>query len=148
MQTIDDQTTTEVVSANLPQDVVKEMRAATPWMKLMSVLGFIYCLFLIAGAVFTIYAARMTGAGVIAFMPYVIVALLVFFPNLFLMQYASNINKYSETKGHLHLRKAFIKQKKLWRFVGVATVIVLLLMVMFMVMNMMMGNILTGIEGY
>jgi hypothetical protein len=110
---------TEQVAAN----TVELLQQTRPWVRFMSVLGF-----LCVGLMFLICVASGLTRGGFGFGPSELVLFVVFgvmyiFPSLFLSRYASRITDLAETRRVSDLDAALDAQKSFWKFVGVVAAI-------------------------
>lgn len=149
MDTIDnDNLAAGTPPAHIPEPVVNEMRAATPWMKFMCILGFVYCIFLVVGGVFALSASGNMVGSLVIFITYAIIVLLVLIPNLLLFQYARHLDLYGRSRAYGDLLTAFVKQKRFWRFVGIVSSILISLFIILAVIAMLMGNVFDTMQGF
>jgi hypothetical protein len=112
-------------------NVAELLRQTKPWVRFLSVLGFIGVgLMCLAGA-FGAAAAVVTGDPnmVAVSLIYPVAALLYLFPSLFLFRYASRIADFLRGGQAAQLEAALAAQKSFWKFVGILTVVMLVLYV-------------------
>jgi hypothetical protein len=119
------------------------LRAASPWLRFVGIVGFIGAGFLVlmglgfvtvlgslgglvsaafdAGAGFgTLLGAGLGGAfGAV----YIIIGVLYFFPAFFTFQFGSKIRAYLATSEDRFLEEAFRHNKSYWRFNGIMLII-------------------------
>jgi divalent metal cation (Fe/Co/Zn/Cd) transporter len=106
-------------------------------MKFMSIMGFI-------GIAFIVIAGFMLGAmsyrnGTTIILLYLAIAVIVFFPTLFLFQYAHNVGYYLESQQMQDLEYAFTRQKYYYIWMGVLLILYLAIILFSVVMNMSRG---------
>ena len=112
---------------------------AAKWAKFLSIIGFIMCGFLVLMSFFigTIFstsfsryneysnASSFTGMGLLITFVYLAIGVLYFFPCLFLFRFASHMRHALNANDQLPLNKSFQNLKRMFRFVGILTIIVL-----------------------
>lgn len=120
-------------------DIAKEhLLKTSKWMNFLSIIGFIGIGLIVLAAFFVGsffsslpfneldgFSQMPTGFGFLFSTIYLLMALLYFFPTLFLYQYASKLRSALDNSDSFDLRIAFSKQKSLYRFWGIFTIIVL-----------------------
>jgi hypothetical protein len=125
--------------------VLDMLRQTQPWVRFLSVLGFISSGLMVLIGVGGAVAMMSRGIGFI-FLIYVPMALLYFVPSLFLFRYASRIAELRVIRGVKQLEDALAAQKSFWKFVGIAAMVViaiyLLMLVGAFVLPLMMGGML------
>jgi len=108
------------------------------WAKFLGIMGFIGCAFIVLGALsmFALgntlgnledmpYAGLMSG-GMLGGI-YLLMGLLYFFPSLYLYQYAEKLKSAIHTRSEEQLILALDKNKAFFRFIGIMTVVTLIL---------------------
>lgn len=124
------------------------LRGTASWMKFMSILGFIFCGFIVIVALIAMGTAStfggMYGAGLGAgvFIVYLIMAVIILFPNIFLFNYARGIQNYFATNNVGALENAFQMQKRYWVFMGVLAIIYLSIMVLVLIIALAAGTMM------
>ena len=121
------------------------LRNTKPWVRLLSVLGFIGSAFMvIAGLVFMVGAGALgeqfkgaLGVGMGA--AYLLLALLYIYPSLCLWRYATSIQALLSTRRSVDLDTALGQQKSFWRFVGILTAALLVLYVVIIIIAIVAG---------
>lgn len=125
------------------EGMLEALRATRPWVKFLSILGFILCaLMALAGLAFVGGAGSKAGP-MAAFGPaigvfYLLFVLLYFFPCLYLLRYANAIARIP-ADGQRAMEEALVKQKSFWKFVGILTAVVLVLELLFIVGGVFLG---------
>lgn len=133
------------------EGMLEALRATRPWVKFLSILGFILCaLMALAGLAFVGGAGAKAGP-MAAFGPaigvfYLLFVLLYFFPCLYLLRYANAIARIP-ADGQRALEEALVKQKSFWKFVGILTAVVLVLELLFIVGGVFLGAAF-GLRGH
>ncbi|MBN2171946.1 MAG: hypothetical protein JW819_11575 [Candidatus Krumholzibacteriota bacterium] len=132
------------VSSPPPVDptVIRLLTETKPWVRFMSILGFIGCGFLviagiIMGAVGTF--SEMGPFGGLISIVYIAMAVLYIFPALFLFRYADAIRDLARWRSTRALEGALDHQRRFWRFVGIFTIVVLGLYVVGLFIAMIVG---------
>jgi hypothetical protein len=119
------------------QEVVELLRKTKPWVRFLSVLGFIgLALALLAGLASLVMAAAagsIAGPQVIPVIGIFVMSLLQFPALLFLGRYAGRI-KNLVTSGHPQdLEDAIAAQKSFWKYVGILTIVIIILYIVALV---------------
>ena len=115
---------TEVV---LNDRVLELLRQTKPWVRFLSVMGFIICgLMLLTGlgtGLTGVSTGRpeMIGMGIL----YPIMSILYIFPSLFLFRYASCIGDFLISRRGGAFEGAIEAQKSFWKFVGILMLVML-----------------------
>ena len=128
----------DVIEPDLPispiTDKIKiELKATKPWVRFLSILGFIsmaFGLFGMAGMTVAMKSvpqdfpgppmAMMVGMNLIMIVLY-------FFPALYLFRYASSIGRLLKEDNIESLETALTYQKSFWRFVGILVIVMFVL---------------------
>jgi len=108
-------------NADVPRSVVGLLAATRPWVKLLSVLFFV---FLGVAVLMMIVMSMVVPAGVgqaklLPFIPVVVVMLLYIPPALYLWRYARGIQRLLDGGGQGALEEALSNQKSFWKFSGI-----------------------------
>jgi hypothetical protein len=111
------------------------LRATRPWAKLLSILGFIFVgITIISGIAMTIgknfwpVSAKspfLSATGLVN----IPLSILYLVPSIWLYKYASAIRRFLEGGGAIELGNALAYQKSFWKFVGIMTLVCLILAV-------------------
>jgi len=113
------------------------LKKAAPWMKFVSIVGFIMCgIMVIAALVMMLNSGNtFTGstAGVGVGLVYLVGAVIFFFINRFLFLYANGVNKVYKLNDYDALETAFKMQKNFWKIVGIFFIIYISLIAIAMV---------------
>jgi hypothetical protein len=117
----------------LTEDMLYYLKAASPWLRFLGIVGFIYLGFLLLiFLTFIILGSQtvfsdvpfMAGAGAVAVMVYALILLAVsFFPVLFMFRFGKKIKSYLYSGDNTDLEAAFKNNKSLWTFIGILTII-------------------------
>lgn len=129
---------TNLFELQLDQPSISHLNEAARWGRFLAILGFIYIGLLIAGGILygSIGSSLMSGAGGDAEMPmrlsgvfisfiFILVALVLFFPMLYLFNFSSKMRRAIRNNDQPILTEAFKNLKSFFRFYGILTIIVL-----------------------
>jgi hypothetical protein len=98
-----------------------------PWVRLMSILGFISAgLMILSGVGMLIFGMAQLGGGAEAFaigIIYPLFGILYMVPSLYLFRYATRIAEYLRGNQEIQLELALDSQRSFWKFVGILSVI-------------------------
>jgi uncharacterized membrane protein YhaH (DUF805 family) len=122
----------------ITDEMVGALRGTKGWVRLIGIMMFIGAAFMVIGALGMIFGGRMMGGGAPG-MPggalfgvgimYLLMALLYIFPATYLVKYASAINRLIDDGSAESMESALEQQRKFWRFVGVLTLVMVVVMV-------------------
>ena len=114
---------------------------AARWARFLSIVGFIMCALLIvvgifAGSIFSIFTSRYSSGreggyeltarfGAMFIVIYAIIAVIYFFPCLFLFRFAGLMKSALASNDQNTLNTSFQNLKKMFRYVGILTIIAL-----------------------
>jgi hypothetical protein len=110
------------------------LRETKQWANFLSILMFIYVGFIILGA---FLAAAFTSSNdvfndfpsIFISVFYLIVAILIFFPSLFLFKFADYMGKALNDRNPVDLNASFRNLRSYYRFMGILTIVMLSLMI-------------------
>ena len=113
--------------------MLQHLRATKPWVRLMSILGFIYSGLMVLLAFVSLIAGILGGRegillALVGFL-YFAVAMLYIYPSICLFRYADSIARVLQGGGPGALESALGHQKSFWKFVGIFMLIGLALAV-------------------
>lgn len=119
--------------------VLAMLRQTQPWVRFLSVLGFVCSALMVFMGAFAFVAtmsAKTRGGPVEHFvvLAYIPIGILYFFPSLFLFRYASRINTLWMTRSVRQLEDALEAQKSFWKFVGILALVVIVLYLLVIVL--------------
>lgn len=116
-------------SFGITEPMILSLRQTKPWVKIMSIIGFISMGFMvIAGAINMFTFSKLSSEttplpivfiGVIN----ILMGLLYFFPSLYLYKFSASISRLLEGGGLVEMEEALTNQKSFWKFVGILTLI-------------------------
>ncbi|MGZ8516752.1 MAG: DUF5362 family protein [Chitinophagaceae bacterium] len=141
-------------SINVDQTGKTHLAEAAKWAKFLSILGFIMCGLIVLigiffGSFFSMFSSRYgssqyndlpassTGLGAAMAIYYVVIALVYFFPCLFLFRFATKMKTALGSGDQEVLNSSFQNLKASFRFVGVLTIIGLAFLVLALVVGML-----------
>lgn len=125
--------------------VVDHLRGTKPWVRLLSIVGFVTSALVLIVALVMPFGGALSGelggavGGVAMAAVYLLLGCLYFFPSLFLFRYASAIRRFLETGDGASLELALSHQRSFWRLVGIMTVVVLCFYAVALVIAVMLG---------
>jgi hypothetical protein len=124
------------------------LKETARWAKFLAILGFIFCGLMVLVALFAgsfIAAILSLGGGAAAGMGYmggvvsflyIVMALLSFFPCLYLYNFASRMQMALRSNDQEQLTKSFRNLKSCYRYIGIFTVIYLVLVLLVILFNL------------
>lgn len=126
--------------AGVSEEVVKLLRSTKPWVRFLSVLGFIGLALLVLGCVAILVIPIGGPMGSMSFGPrigvsfaYFLMGLLQFPGVLFLSRYANRISRLSNSGHPTDLEAALRAQKSFWKYMGILTLVMLILYILIIV---------------
>ena len=122
---------TETKELSLSPMAISYLQSAAPWIKFLSILGFIGSgiIVLVAASLFFIpipFPGQVPVESI--FVPisivYLVIALITFFPSYYLLKYSNRLSgiRYAED-ANAALENAFLWQKKYWMFIGIIMIV-------------------------
>lgn len=137
----------QITELNLNAASKSFLREIAGWTKFLAILGFVFVGLLVLIAIFagTIYSSVLGALainsaidfGLLMTAVYLIVALIYFFPILFLYKFSVRLKKALQSKEDEDLTDALEMLKSHYKFIGVFTIIVLSLYVLAIIAGMM-----------
>ncbi|HET7673897.1 MAG TPA: DUF5362 family protein [Gammaproteobacteria bacterium] len=127
-------------------NMLDALRATKPWVRLIAVVGFIWAGLVMLGGIAILIdpsGARQTFAGTAVGIIDLVLALIYFFPCLFLFGYASAIGDTLNGGGGGALEKALERQRLFWHYAGILALIGLVLGIIAFVATIILG--ITGL---
>jgi hypothetical protein len=114
--------------------VAEMLRQTKPWVRFMSVMLFIGAALLVLGGLVIMASGAAEGpvpglgrVGAVLGFIYIVMAVLYIAPGVFLWMYADRIGVFLRQRTPGTLASALEAQKSFWKFVGIATLIVICL---------------------
>ncbi len=123
-----------------------EMLAQTkPWVRFLSILGFISAGLMVVGGLFLVLGSAVAGNAqlIVLGVVYPLMGLLYIVPSMHLYRYASRIGDLLYSRSSQNLEDALEAQKSFWRFMGILCAIVLALYAVIIVF-FILGGFLSG----
>lgn len=105
---------------------IEMLRQTGPWVRFLSILGFVLAALMLVGGVFGGIIGLATGEpfGLITLI-YIPFALIYLVPSVYLNRYAGRIKDFEASPQLDRLDSALEAQKSFWRFVGILMVVLL-----------------------
>ncbi len=134
----------------LSATMIESVKGIGPWTRFMSVLGFISVGLLIIGAAvmlgISLFARNLGGAmpgGMMIGMSifYVIIAILYIFPSLYLWSTAGAVVRMKKGDIPGGMETALAKQKSFWKFIGIVTIVFLVMYPIFIILMVVFGAV-------
>ncbi|HVX25805.1 MAG TPA: DUF5362 family protein [Parafilimonas sp.] len=140
----------QVDNGNIPY-----LAEAAKWGKFLSILGFIFCALIIlmglfagtlmSGVLSQFETESATGLGAISttviMIYYILIALLYFFPCLFLFNFSSKMQTAIRNNDQIYLNNSFRNLKSLFKFWGILTIILLCIFVIAIIIVAVVGAV-------
>jgi hypothetical protein len=130
------------------QGMVTALHKTRPWVRFLSVLGFVGCgLAVLVALLMLVMGIFMpefgNGMGVLAAVLYLFLAVVWFVPALSLHRYANSITRVVEGPGTPTIEDALEQQRSFWRIVGIMTLVMLGLYVLAIFVGVIAGIVST-----
>lgn len=123
---------------NVDQTISAHLSEAARWGRFLAIVGFIFCGLIIVIGLFAIsmvsklesdFGGRNTGygngVGVGMFILYVIIAIVYFFPCLFLLRFSNGMKRALVSNDQVQLTESFKNLKVTFRYLGILTIVFL-----------------------
>jgi hypothetical protein len=120
----------EASHAALPESVIDALKKTRPWVLFLGILGFIACgLLAVVGVIMTAMAFVVETKGVPPWLGLVYLPLagLYVAPSVYMTRYASAIGTFLRSPSGEGLGNALKQQKSFWRFVGILTLVLMVI---------------------
>lgn len=128
------------------------------WAKFLSIIGFVFCGLMLIGAIFgvttgSMYASRygeyegnrmMAMGSAVGTFIFILVALVYFFPLLFLFRFSSRMKTALQANDQQALDDSFRNLKAMFRFIGVLTIIILAIWLLLIVIGVLGAAAMRG----
>jgi hypothetical protein len=135
-----DQENRGLFDLHLDEQIFSHLSESARWAKFIAIVGFIFCVFMVMGAIFMGAMLSTMGSGIPGFPAaasgglistlYLIFALLFFFPNLFLFRFGSQIQQSIRLNEQARLQTSLKNLKAYFRFVGILYIVIISLYVL------------------
>jgi len=135
-------------AGNLTETMLTYLREASPWMRFIGILGFIYCGFMVIGGLISMAGVAAASSILNEFFTfpvflvipfYLLMAVIVFFPSLFTYNFGTKIRKYQFSNSDDDLEQAFKNNKSLWKFYGILCIISLAIFPVIIILAIVIG---------
>ena len=143
------------VQQTITPSMIDALRKTKPWVRFLSILGFVNSGLIFLLALFFVLGAGMlqrAGSSALGGIPamligfvYVIVAAIYIAPALFLFRYADGIQKALAGDLVNGMEYALKNQKSFWTFAGILTLIVIILVIAVILLAIIVG--IAGVAG-
>jgi hypothetical protein len=136
--------------AGVTPKVVDMLAKTQPWVRFLSVLGFIgfALLLLLAFGMVMLAVSGGNSPGVLAAI-YAVFGVLYLIPSIFLSRFASDIARLRSSLRVEDLEDALQSQKSFWKFAGIATLIMIVLYALILVLAVAAGfSIFDSVGGH
>jgi hypothetical protein len=123
-------------AGDVPPTVVEHLRVTRPWVLFLGIVGFIVAGFAVIGGLSLMALSGEGASQAFAGSPiggmglgfgYVVFAIVYIFPSLFLYRFGSAIGRLVAGGGLPALEEALGQQKSFWRFMGIFTIVAMVL---------------------
>jgi hypothetical protein len=132
----------EVATAN----IVAAMAGTRPWVRLISVLMFIAAALMVLVTAASLLAGGVSGAPVALIAPFQIANIVLYlFPAYFLYKYSGSIGVFLRDGGTGELEAALGYQKSFWKFIGILTLVMLVISVVGIVAAIAIPGLVAGL---
>jgi hypothetical protein len=135
--------------AKITGAMVDSLRSTKTWTMLLAILGFISIAFMLLGSLGIMFGGALiagkagfptTAMGIM----YLILAFVYFIPALFLFRYSSSISRFLSTGLEADLESAMSSQKSFWKFVGILSLIGVVLSILAVVAAILIPLLMKG----
>jgi hypothetical protein len=144
-----DQENQGLFDLHLDEPSISHFSESARWAKFIAIVGFIFCAFMVMGAIFmgAIFSSLGTqmagfpafaGGGLISAM-YLIFAVIFFFPNLFLYRFAAQIQQSIRLNEQPRLQSSLKNLKSYFRFIGILYIVVIAFYILIFVFAIFAG---------
>lgn len=146
-----EQNTSNLFELQVDQQSNAYLMETTKWAKFLAIVGFIGCAFIVLAGVFagSVMSSMgdsfgLGGLGVGAAVLYILIALLWFFPCLYLYRFSVRMQTALRSNEQQNLTTGFSYLKSYFKFVGIITIVVIslyLLMFIFLMLGAGIGSL-------
>ena len=118
-----------LVGTNITTTMLKYLAQTRPWVRFLSVIGFIFIGFFAVTAVVAAIALFASGNAfsdlpvILIGLLYVGIGLVYFFPVLFLHRFATELKRLNPQNATQAIEQALGHQKSFWKYVGILTIV-------------------------
>lgn len=122
-------------TAEIPESILESLRQTRPWVIFMAVLGFLNAgLLVLMGLVVMVVGSFVSApfknvpiGGVLVGLFYMILGVIPVVPSILLVRYGTSIGRFLSNPEMDGLADVVARQKSFWRFVGIATAVLVVL---------------------
>lgn len=126
------ETNLEIRKIEIENETLKHLNTARKWAMFLAIIGFIFLgliivIGLIAGTFLTAFNSGEKSLGIpesLMFIPVLLVALLYFFPVLFLFRFSKHTSHAIQTLDKLEFHKAMKNLKSYFAYIGIMIIVV------------------------
>jgi hypothetical protein len=145
-------------SGRLTETMLFYLKGASPWLRFIGIVGFISCGLIVLGGIVFLALIPAMGAlwtempeieeyadifgalfGVFTGVYLFLIAVLGFFPSLFIYNFGARIRSYLRSGADQELETAFKNNKSLWKFAGILTIISLAFIPLMVIAGIIIG---------
>jgi hypothetical protein len=134
---------------HLDEPSIGHLSESARWAKFIAIVGFIFCVFMVIGAIFvgamlSSLGSQMAGfpafaSGGLISVVYLIFAVIFFFPNLFLFRFAAQIQQSIRLNEQPRLQSSLKNLKSYFRFIGILYIVVIAFYILIFVFAIFAG---------
>jgi uncharacterized protein DUF5362 len=128
--------------------VAVHLQRTQPWVRFLSIMGFILAGFMVLFGLVVGAAGAATGnyqtLGIMVMYP--IMGVVYVFPSIFLLRYADRIKTFVASGLEEDLAGALDAQRSFWKFAGILTIVSIIFSLLFIAIAVMVG-VFVGITG-
>jgi hypothetical protein len=135
-----DQENQGLFELHLDEQIFSHFSESARWAKFIAIVGFIFCAFMVIaaifmGAIFTSLGSTMPGfpaaaSGGLISAVYLIFALILFFPNLFLFRFGAQLQQSIRLNEQPRLQNSMRNLKAYLRFIGILYIVIISLYIL------------------
>jgi hypothetical protein len=147
---------TEIRKIEIEQDTLKDLDTTRKWSMFIAILGFIFIglivtIGLFAGVFLSVFKSSGTGglgiAESLVFIPLLLVAVIYFFPVLYLFRFSKHTSEAVRKLDKQELHKAFKNLRRYYVYTGIVVIVVLVIYVVAFVIAGASMSFLKGFGG-
>jgi hypothetical protein len=151
--------TTQPSGLGIDETSKTQLMEAARWARFLAIVGFVVCALVVLAGIFAgsvlqqmmgrfgendLGTVNMQGVGAMISVVYIGIAILYFFPCLYLYRFANGMKTAFSTYEQDHLNKSFQNLKIMFRYLGILTIIVICLYAFSILMFLMAGGSSAG----
>jgi uncharacterized protein DUF5362 len=124
-----------------PSPVAAQLQRTQPWVRFLSIMGFIVAGFMVLFGLVIGAVGAATGnyqtLGIMVMYP--IMGVVYVFPSIFLLRYADRIKTFVASGQEQDLAGALDAQRSFWKFAGILTIVSIVVSLVFVAIAVMVG---------